>query len=221
MIMLVPVSSLWEAQKPRRPKSPGAPKSPNDPSSKDKDQDQVRQQAASKKASQGVSKTAAKKAASAAKRKATVQKKKKAEMKAALAANKAKRQADKAARKKKKDSSGTSSKGSKSAADHVPAQIAHCMLALTKKRGKSTKAAWNICRWAMTKYGYLKGPYRVNTKLPKATKQTQKGTRRSFQHGMEKGPLNKGVAGTGTTKYRKFKSVFRSIEKDVTPKKGL
>jgi len=221
--MLVPVSSLWEAKKkPRRPGAPKPPEGPEEETPEGRSQDQKRQQAKAKKVSQGSGDDAAKKkAASAAKRKATIEKKKKAATKEALAANKAKRQAAKADRKKKKGGGGTRSKKTKDAVDHVPAQIAHCMMALNKKRGKSVKAAWNICRWAMTKYGYLKGPYRVNTKLPKATKQTQKGSRRSFQHGMEKGPLNRGISGTGPTKYRKFKSVFRSIENDVTPKGGF
>jgi hypothetical protein len=91
------------------------------------------------------------------------------------------------------------------------------MLAL-KRDGKSTKAAWNICRWSLTKYGYLKGPYRVNTKLPKATRQTSKGNRRTFQHSAEKGPLNGGIPGKAATKYRKFKAMFRDIEPDVTGK---
>lgn len=103
--------------------------------------------------------------------------------------------------------------------DQIPAQIAHCMMAVHKKRKKSKEAAWNICRWAMTKYGYLKGPYRRNTKLPKAVKQTPKGVRRSFQHGMEKHPLNGGLPGTGITKYYKFKKMFKDMENDFVLKK--
>lgn len=216
--MLVPVSSLWEV-KPKRPKPPRLPK---DQSPEGKAQDRKRRQDAAKKSGQEVDDDAAKKKAAATKKRlATVEKKRKAATKTALAASKAKRQAARAARKKKPQPSGTKSQKKKAPADYVPAQIAHCMLALNKKRGKSVKAAWNICRWAMAKHGYLKGKYRVNTKLPKATKQTQKGVRRSFQHGMEKGPLNRGIPGTGGSKYRKFKQMFRSIEKDVIPKKGL
>lgn len=100
----------------------------------------------------------------------------------------------------------------------IPAQIAHCMMAVHKKRGKSKEAAWNICRWAMTKYGYLAGPYRRNTKLPKAVKQTQKGVRRSFQHGMEKGPLGGGLPGTGISKYNRFIKMFRDVENEFLPK---
>lgn len=220
--MLVPISSMWEARKPRRPRRPGEPKPPKDSSPEGEAQAQQRQQGKAKKSGQEAEAAKEKKKAAATKKRlATIKAKKKAEMKAALAANKAKRQAAKAARKKKPVPSGTKSGKKKSAADHVPAQIAHCMLALTKKNGKSIRAAWNICRWAMTKYGYLKGPYRVNTKLPKAIKQTQKGTRRSFQHGMEKGPLSRGIPGTGPTKYRKFAKMFRGIEGAVTPKGGF
>lgn len=100
----------------------------------------------------------------------------------------------------------------------VPAQIAHCMMAVHVKGKKSKAAAWNICRWAMTKYGYLKGPYRVNTKMPKAVIQTGKGTRRSFQHGTEKKPLNGGLPGNGTSKFRKFVRLFKSLEPKLLPK---
>lgn len=100
----------------------------------------------------------------------------------------------------------------------IPAQIAHCMMALHVKRRKSKTAAWNICRWAMTKHGYLDGPYRINTKLPKAVKQTSKGTRRSFQHGMEKGPLGGGVSGSGATKFKRFVTMFRTLEPKIVPK---
>jgi hypothetical protein len=102
--------------------------------------------------------------------------------------------------------------------DTIPAQIAHCMMAVHTKRGKSKEAAWNICRWAMTKYGYLAGPYRKNTKLPKATKQTQKGVRRSFQHGMEKKPLGGGLPGTGISKYNRFIKMFKDTEPRFLPK---
>jgi hypothetical protein len=101
--------------------------------------------------------------------------------------------------------------------NQIPAQIAHCMMAVHTKRGKSKEAAWNICRWAMTKYGYLKGPYRRNTKLPKAIKQTPKGTRRSFQHGMEKRPLGGGLPGTGISKYNRFIKMFKDVEPKFTP----
>ena len=92
-------------------------------------------------------------------------------------------------------------------------------MAVHLKRGKSKEAAWNICRWAMTKYGYLKGPYRRNTKLPKATTATQKGVRRNFQHGMEKSPLNGGVPGNGPSKFKKFTKLFKSLEPKIVPGK--
>lgn len=101
----------------------------------------------------------------------------------------------------------------------VPSQIAHCMMAVHLKRGKSKRAAWNICRWAMTKYGYLKGPYRINDKLPKTTAPTAKGARRNFQHGMEKGPLNRGVKGNGPSKFKKFLRLFKDLEPKIVPKK--
>jgi len=97
----------------------------------------------------------------------------------------------------------------------IPAQISHCMMALHVKRGKSKQAAWNICRWAMTKYGYLQGPYRRNTKLPKATVTTGKGSRRNMQHAMEKNPLNGGVRGTGDAKFKRFVRMFKSLEPDI------
>lgn len=96
----------------------------------------------------------------------------------------------------------------------VPAQVAHCMMALHVKRGKSKEAAWNICRWSLAKHGYLKG-YNRNAKLPKATKQTGKGSTRSFQHGTEKGPLGGGVPGTGTSKFNRFTRMFRSLETKI------
>jgi len=102
----------------------------------------------------------------------------------------------------------------------IPAQIAHCMMAVHVKGKKSKQAAWKICRWAMTKNGYLDGPYRANTKMPKAVKQTAKGTRRSFQHGMEKGPLNGGLPGNGVAKFKKFVSMFRALEPQILPKTG-
>lgn len=101
----------------------------------------------------------------------------------------------------------------------VPSQIAHCMMALHVKRGKSKEAAWNICRWAMTQHGYLQGPYRKNAKLPKATKPTQKGSRRNMQHSMEKRPLNGGVKGDGQRKFRRFVNMFSDFEKNMLPKK--
>lgn len=100
--------------------------------------------------------------------------------------------------------------------DQVGAQLAHCMLALRYKRRKSTMGAWNICRWSLSKHGYLKKAYSEKDTIEKgATKQTQKGVRRSMQHAMEKGPLGGGIKGGGARKYDKFSRMFKAIEKDV------
>jgi hypothetical protein len=106
-------------------------------------------------------------------------------------------------------------KDGKKKVDQVPSQLAHCMLAIRFKRRKSTKAAWNICRWSLTKHGYLKPPYSEKGKVPKATRQTRKGVRRSMQHSQEKKPLGGGVKGGGARKYDKFSRMFKAIEKDV------
>lgn len=136
----------------------------------------------------------------------------KAERTAALKANREKRLARQAALRQKVEPEKAPG------LSQIPAQVAHCMMAVHAKRGKSKRGAWNICRWSLTKKKYLKGPYRVNTKLPKAVKQTAKGTMRSFQHGMEKKPLNGGLPGNGATKYRKFTGMFGSLERSILPK---
>jgi len=101
--------------------------------------------------------------------------------------------------------------------DRVPAQLAHCVLAVrgtgpSKKKagGKrqkkyNTRAAWNICRWSLTRHGYLKPPYKKNAKMT-AIRQTQKGARRTMKHAMEK---------EGPAKYKRFKDLFREIEPTV------
>lgn len=196
---LVPLSSLTELKivEPKEPEGPDKPKKPKEAARKQAlKKQQARQKAA---------RTRAAKAREAQKK--------------AAAENKAKRLA-RAEMVKKADQEKARVKAEKPPGlDQVPAQIAHCMMALHVKRGKSKEAAWNICRWAMTKYGYLKGPYRKNTKLPKATVQTGKGSTRSFQHGMEKGPLNRGVPGTGTSKFKKFTRMFRDLEPNLVPKR--
>ena len=190
--MLITLSSLTEApRKPKRPSEPEQPASPGD---------------------RGTDPAVAKRIAAQQKRKKTIAAKQRADRQAAAAANKLKRKAR--LDQIKKDAKPAKPPG----LDTVPAQIAHCMMAVHVKRGKTKEAAWNICRWAMTRYGYLKGPYRRNTKLPKATKQTQKGVVRSFQHGMEKKPLNRGVPGTGLTKFKKFKRMFKNFEPQMLPK---
>jgi len=103
----------------------------------------------------------------------------------------------------------------KAAVDKVPAQLAHCVLAVrggqpkhAKKAGRKkydTRAAWNICRWSLTRYGYLKPPYKINARLA-SLRQTQKGSRATMKHAMEK---------EGPAKYKRFKDLFRQIEPDV------
>lgn len=148
-----------------------------------------------------------------ARRKATIAAKRKVDMAKAAEINKAERQARLAKIKASK------APPQEPSIKTVPSQIAHCMMAVHLKRGKSKRAAWNICRWAMTKYGYLKGPYRINDKLPKTTQPTAKGSRRNFQHGMEKGPLNRGIKGTGPAKFKKFVRLFKDLEPQIVPKK--
>jgi len=103
----------------------------------------------------------------------------------------------------------------KAKVDQVPAQLQHCVLAVrggkpSKKGGKpqkkhSTRAAWNICRWALTRYGYLKPPYKKGAKLS-SVRQTQKGVRRTMKHAMEP---------EAPAKYKRFKDLFREIEPTV------
>ena len=96
----------------------------------------------------------------------------------------------------------------------VPSTLSHCVLAVMKKTephkskpGKkhSLRAAWNICRAHLTRYGYLKGPYKTKGKA-KDIKMTQKGTRRSMKHSMEK---------EGPKKFKMFSREFKKIEPTV------
>jgi hypothetical protein len=93
-------------------------------------------------------------------------------------------------------------------ANKVPSTLSHCVVAVRKK-GKSVRGAWNICRSSLVKSGHLKGPYRVAAKLGQSTKQTQKGSRRTMKHSMEK---------SSSDKHARFKSMFRKIETDVVRK---
>lgn len=225
--MLDRLIALTEAPAPPAPPNgPNGPPEEDDPKVKARRERNQRKRQRKARKTRGVSaeQVAKKKAKSQEKARKTREKKRKEAMKQAAAENKKKREVRRAALKKKaqkRDPSGTRNKATpkgKPPVDMVPAQLRHCMLALKHKRGKSEKAAWNICRWSLTRYGYLKGPYRVNTKLPKATKQTSKGVRRTMQHAMEKGPLNKGISGTGATKARKFAKMFKKLEPDVVKK---
>jgi hypothetical protein len=93
-------------------------------------------------------------------------------------------------------------------ASKVPATLSHCMLAV-KKKGFKARASWNICRSSLMKSGHLKGPYRRDAKLDQSILQTQKGSRRSMKHGMERG---------GDKKFAKFSKMFRGIETGVVNK---
>jgi len=211
MFDVVRMIEATEPRKPRKPRKPSAPKEPEDNDGKVGKKvvgKQNKKAATSAKAARKAAseKTAKTKAANARQRRAD-----------AAAANKAKRDARKADLKKKAEKT-AKAKQNKAPADQVPTQVAHCMLAL-KNKGKDAKAAWNICRWSLTKHGYLKGPYRVNTKLPKAVRQTSKGSRRTFQHSNEKKPLGGGIRGKPEEKYAKFKKMFRDIEAEVTKRR--
>jgi len=105
--------------------------------------------------------------------------------------------------------------------DKVGAQLAHCVVALkgrspTQVKGKKprkkydARAAWNICRWSLTRHGYLKPPYKINQQL-KNLKPSQKGTRANMKHAMEK---------EGPEKLKRFKDLFRGIEADVVAGRG-
>lgn len=194
-VNLVPVSSLMEL-KIVGPKTPDGPEEPKEPSRGD----HLKRQQARQKAQR------------------TRDRKAREGRKAAFAKAKLDRLARKQQAKKAAADAEREKAGKPPGLKDVPAQIAHCMMALHVKRGKSKEAAWNICRWAMTKHGYLKGPYRKNGKLPKTTEPTGKGARRNMQHSMEKGPLGKGVSGNGSAKFNRFTRMFRDLEPKMIPK---
>lgn len=183
-------TDIPEPPKPRRPEEPKPPSDGNE-------SDAVKRRLAAQ-----------------AKRKKTITQKRKKAFAQAAADNKATRQARTAAVRAKSQEKPDEKPSLKS----VPAQLAHCMMAVHVKRGKSKRAAWNICRWSLSRYGYLKGPYNINSRMPKATVQTAKGAKRSFQHGMEKKPLNRGVAGNGRSKFKKFVKMFGDLEPKIVPK---
>lgn len=193
---LVTVSSLLEL-KIVEPKGPDGPEGPKEPSRKD----HLKRQQARQKAARTRDRNA---------RERRKQAFDKAKVDRLAKKEKLKKDAEDAEREKA---------GKLPGLKDVPAQIAHCMMALHVKRGKSKMAAWNICRWAMTKHGYLKGPYRKNGKLPKTTEPTGKGSRRNMQHSMEKGPLGKGVSGNGGAKFARFTRMFRDLEPKIVSKR--
>lgn len=94
--------------------------------------------------------------------------------------------------------------GSQAKVDKVPSLISHCTIAVQKK-GHDFRAAWNICRASMTRYGYLKGPFKEKGGL-KTVAPTQKGVRRSMKHAMER---------AAPVKYKLFKRRFAAIEPGV------
>lgn len=91
---------------------------------------------------------------------------------------------------------------SKTKAQMVPVMVSHCVMAVRKK-GKSTKEAWNICRAQLTKQGYVKPPYKTGAKLPDGVRPSQKGVRRGMKHAMEK---------DAPEKFQKFSRALRDIE---------
>ncbi len=150
------------------------------------------------------------------KRAATVAARRKAVSKEALKANRAARLARKsriASARKEKDAAAATARSSDKAG-RVNAQLAHCVLALHIKRGKSVRGSWNICRSSLTKGGYMKGPYREDDKVD-SVRATSKGVKRAMQHATEKHPLNGGIRGTPAAKFQKFRNIFKDIEKSA------
>jgi len=185
----------------------------------EEDSDQDSASEAKRKAAQKIAADAAKRAKAKTpqqKRAETIAKKRKAAMRKAMdqaqKERKERRQRSKEAGKEKHIRKSQARASDK--AGQVNAQLAHCVLALNKKRGKSVRGAWNICRSSLTKHGYLKGPYREGGKLD-SVKPTQKGVRRAMQHAFEKRPLGGGIKGTPPSKFSQFRSVFREIEPEV------
>lgn len=93
-----------------------------------------------------------------------------------------------------------------SPSDQVPSTLKHCMVAVGKK-GKGARAAWNICRASQVRSGHLKGPYRRDAKLHQSVRQTQKGSRRTMKHSMER---------DAPEKNKEFDRLFKRIETGVT-----
>lgn len=91
--------------------------------------------------------------------------------------------------------------------DNVPSQVRHCMIKVAKKKGggkKGARAAWNICRWHLTRSGYLKKPYRKDAKATKGRlKMTQKGSRANMKHSNEPDVDRKN---------KEFRKLFRKLD---------
>lgn len=186
--------------------APPAPPSPTPTHRQEKDVD-----AAKRAAKRSVDAAAAQQnqiKTAAQKRVDTIARKRKVLVRDALRKNKETRR-ERVKQQKVQPDSGTPQKGGQ-----INAQLAHCILALHFKRSKDVRASWNICRWSLTRFGYLKGPYREAGKV-KDLKVTQKGSRRAMQHSFEKSPLNGGIQGDPAAKYAKFQNLFKSIEPTV------
>lgn len=111
---------------------------------------------------------------------------------------------------------------------NVGALIRHCMVALAREKknkfggftSQGAHAAWNVCRWAMTKYGFMKGPYRKDAEPTADTmKMTQKGSQRDMKHAQGRGPRHKTPEQIAKAKkelplkQRLFKRLFKYIDK--------
>jgi len=95
----------------------------------------------------------------------------------------------------------------KAKTDRVGSQLRHCMVAVAKKKNGDAKAAWNICRWNLTRYGYMKKPYRKDAKAtPSRLRLTRKGSRANMRHSSEP-DVDK--------KNREFKKLMKKLDKDV------
>lgn len=218
--MLIPLNDVLTAWRPyTHVVRPGALARMGEDAEKEKKGDQDSTSQAKRVAAQKVAADAAKAAkpkTAQEKRAATIAKKRKEAMRQAMAKAQQARKERKLRRKEaEKEKHIRKSKARASdKAGQVNAQLAHCMLALKNKRGKSTRGSWNICRASLTKHGYLKGPYREAGKLSDV-KPTQKGVRRAMQHAFEKRPLNGGIKGTPAEKFKKFRKMFKDIEPTV------
>lgn len=125
---------------------------------------------------------------------------------------------------------------------NVGALIRHCMVAIARGRyrkrdnkwvngkgfgPKGARAAWNICRWAMTKYKFMKSKYRKGAAPTKHNlKMTGKGTRRNMKHAtgacprFQNTPERKALAKKELPlKQRLFKRLFKYI-RDPKQRKG-
>lgn len=99
-------------------------------------------------------------------------------------------------------------------AGQVSAQLAHCMLAVNAFRDVDAMGSWNICRWNLTKNGFLQPPYRENDKVANV-RYTGKGSQSWMKHAQERRPLGRGISGSPPSKFAKFRKLFKTIEREV------